>query len=379
MRFIFVGDIAFGDHPKTVGFGFYSRYRNGIPPLKASSLFPENLQPDVVFGNFEFPVGDPVTAGCSIEKTSCRGLDSYIPFLQDVGFTILNVANNHMYQHGPGCFSLTVDKLRSAGMQVCGIPDDFEPSGRIESGRERAVVLGWSARPRQHFNAKPPYNELHEPACYDRIKEARHRSATVCVSLHWGEEFIPLPAERERAVARRMIDHGASLVIGHHPHVLREIEEYKDGLIAYSLGNFIGDMTWNSAARRTGCLFVETSGKGTVKGWKLFPALIGSDYFPMYEVGDSASEIVKELQKQYKTLRKLSSISGYRTASEIYMLMNQFLTLLFVWKNRKKYGPGIMREMIARGIASRFSKNRTVSPTRKEGKAVRVGMGGVGE
>ena len=63
----------------------------------------------------------------------------------------------------------------------------------------------------------------------------------VVVSMHWGEEYQPEPDLLTVELAREMIDAGADIIFGHHPHVLQPVERYKDGLIFYSLGNFIFD------------------------------------------------------------------------------------------------------------------------------------------
>lgn len=75
----------------------------------------------------------------------------------------------------------------------------------------------------------------------------RHRVAVdlLVVSLHWGIEYFHLPSPDQISTARSLIDSGADLVVGHHPHVLQGIERYRDGLIAYSLGNFVfADIEW---------------------------------------------------------------------------------------------------------------------------------------
>jgi hypothetical protein len=68
-------------------------------------------------------------------------------------------------------------------------------------------------------------------------KAAKHD--LVVVLLHWGKEYADDPGGWRRVLARRLIDAGAHLVIGHHPHVLQGIERHRGGLIAYSLGNFL--------------------------------------------------------------------------------------------------------------------------------------------
>ncbi len=58
------------------------------------------------------------------------------------------------------------------------------------------------------------------------------------VSFHWGSELMTTPKDYQRELARLAIDHGAQVVLGHHPHVLQGVEHYRGGIIYYSLGNF---------------------------------------------------------------------------------------------------------------------------------------------
>ena len=74
MRCIFVGDVALGDHPKSVGFGFYSRYRNGSPAAKAGALLPPGWEHDILFGNLEFSLGTENPAEVHPSRRNCRGI-----------------------------------------------------------------------------------------------------------------------------------------------------------------------------------------------------------------------------------------------------------------------------------------------------------------
>jgi poly-gamma-glutamate synthesis protein (capsule biosynthesis protein) len=84
------------------------------------------------------------------------------------------------------------------------------------------------------------------------IAAAREVADSVIVSLHWGEEHRRFPREKDRAIARSLIDAGADAILGHHPHILQGAEFYRGAPILYSLGNFIFDMvspkTYESAA-----------------------------------------------------------------------------------------------------------------------------------
>jgi len=74
------------------------------------------------------------------------------------------------------------------------------------------------------------------------------------VYAHWGEELKTEPRDIEKKLAREYIDAGADIVVGSHPHVLQGFEYYEGGWIAYSLGNFIFNVTESTGTRDTGVL-----------------------------------------------------------------------------------------------------------------------------
>lgn len=351
MKFIFTGDIALGDHPKTVGFGFFSRYKFGVPIDKILKIFPDDLKADIKFGNLEFVLGKSDLSDVNIIKC-CKGTLDFAPFLKSAGFNMINVANNHIYQYGIDYFNQTVKAAHEYGIATCGTPDDFKGSNGFRVGNECVCFLGWSDRPRQYSSEVPPYNELSIPECYSYVKEISLQFDIVCVSLHWGEEFIQVPSNREREVARKFIDQGAKIVIGHHPHVIREIEEYNGGLIAYSLGNFISDMLWDNKTRQSACLFVETE-QGKMKNWNLIPAIISEDYFPKYLNADVGRNFNIEFVSIQKKLNKLLLKYDYNHMAKKALRRHQFLTIIHFIKNLRKYQSGFAWETILNAFKDR--------------------------
>jgi poly-gamma-glutamate synthesis protein (capsule biosynthesis protein) len=77
------------------------------------------------------------------------------------------------------------------------------------------------------------------------IKNAKNRSDLVVVSFHFGDEYKTFPTQEQKTIAHLAIDSGADLVVGHHPHVIEPVEEYKGKYIAYSLGNFVFDQNFS--------------------------------------------------------------------------------------------------------------------------------------
>jgi gamma-polyglutamate biosynthesis protein CapA len=359
MRIGFVGDIALGDHPKTVGFGFGSRYARGIPDPLAARLRPPGPAPDLMFGNLEFPlVGD--AGGAALAERQCRGAGEYASFLALAGIHALNVATNHTYQHGPSGFHDTVQILRAAGIHAVGTPADFTDAGVLHVRRQRVALLGWCDRPRQYTQDPPPYNEFSERA-YSQIAEARLRADIVVASIHWGDEFVLVPSDRERAIARAMIDAGAAIVVGHHPHVVREVERYRQGVIAYSLGNFIGDMVWDPRTRLSAWL-AATVEQGAVAA-ELTPAVIDGDYFPRPLTVRERERLLPTITAAGRNHRSRVLANGYGAVAEAERRRHVRRTAWMMLRNFGRYPSGLAVEIVGGAAAHRL---RRLLPGRSE-------------
>lgn len=351
MRLAFVGDVALGNHPKAPGFGFFARYQNGIPPEMSNRILPPGISTDLLFGNLEFALNSDTEQ--NDPDICCLGVASYLPFLRQAGFTVFNVANNHSWQHGAELFQGTVNLLKNSGIKVVGVPEDFDPAGFLRIKGRTIAFLGCSARPRQGFNETPDYNEFDKGSFFDKIHDARNKADLVCVSIHWGEEFLLIPHPDERTIAHAMIDAGAGVVVGHHPHVLREVESYNNGVIAYSLGNFIGDMLWNPLTRETGCMVVETDGSRIHSGL-FFPASIDKDFFPRYLSETASQEFLKsQVQRHISLNQDLESFSYDRLARKA-LRQHQWLTIFFLMKNLFRYRVGTLGSILFHAICDRL-------------------------
>lgn len=355
MRLTFVGDLALGDHPKAVGFGFRSRYANGIPARYASRLLPPGASTDFLFGNLEFSLGLEQVESHELARVQCRGLSEYANFLAAAGMSALNVANNHSTQAGRSAFEHTARLLRQSGIHVVGTPADFADEGVIAVCGTRIALLGWSDRPRQYAPDAPAYNEFTDVA-YEQIAAARRRADVVVASIHWGEEFILVPSDRERQIARAMVDAGATLVIGHHPHVVREVEQYRNAVIAYSLGNFICDMTWNDRTRFTAWLQVEIE-NGLVCSWSLVPSIIEDDYFPAPPPLDRGwQERLRALIRAREAEAASVSHAGYEAAAARQGRRHATRTGLMMLRNLPRYERRIALEMFGGALSHRIRR-----------------------
>jgi poly-gamma-glutamate synthesis protein (capsule biosynthesis protein) len=189
---------------------------------------------DLTIGNLE----GPLLTGCAIDETSRRFCADprAVEGLAWAGFDALSLANNHARDFGEAGFEETAALLGEAGIAAFygGQPAQIGVRGL------RVGVLGFD-----DVSARLDDAQI--------IRAARQAAAQVDVLLavlHWGEEYKPEPDARQQALGRALIDAGAHVVIGAHPHWVQPVEEYHGGLIFYSLGNFVFDQTWSYDTQR---------------------------------------------------------------------------------------------------------------------------------
>ena len=280
--FAAVGDIMLGDSSVSVGFGVHSTY-----PRNADAAFAhvrDRLRRhEIVVGNLECPLTRTGIGVNRFRADQMRGDPEYADDLRRAGFTALSVANNHALQHGRDAFDHTVASLAAAGIASVGLAGDdgwcAKPVVQVTRAGRRIGILGYSWRPQQYGTGAPPYAT---GSVDDVVRDvARLAPATddVVVSLHWGEEFVAQPSSEEVANARRIIDAGARILVGHHPHVRRAVERYNDGLICYSLGNFVTDMTWQPALREGLMMSCQLDG-GAPRAVTVARTRVGARYAP---------------------------------------------------------------------------------------------------
>lgn len=242
-----------GDSSITVGYGFRSHYGDADIYPALQELEHAFSGADLVIGNLEvmLPSGsfDPHDRG----RSQMRGHPQYATALRRVGFDVVNVANNHADQHGTEAFFSTVATLEKAGIRCCGIRGEERGWSSVPvklSRQAREVgILGYSLRPPQYGQPRPPYAQGSVEDLFDDVHRLAGEVDQVVVCLHWGEEFVLDPSDEEVQIGRALVDAGAAAVLGHHPHVVRPLEIWKDGVIAYSLGNTVSDMVWQPSLR----------------------------------------------------------------------------------------------------------------------------------
>jgi len=176
-----------------------------------------------------------------------RGPKEAVPLLKR-HFSAVCLANNHTGDFGKGAFARQLTMFDDAGLPHFGGGRNRHDARRpliLERNGVRVALLGYDGFPPRSFAAgddRPGVAWLVESDVVADIRAAREQRADIVVPfLHWGREGTPEPKQSQRELARRLIDAGASAVIGAHPHVTQTIDVYKGRPIVYSLGNFVFD------------------------------------------------------------------------------------------------------------------------------------------
>lgn len=204
---------------------------------------------DIVFANLEGTASDQ---GRDVGSLYSFRMDpSVIPALKGAGFSILSVANNHVGDWGKAAYADTLERLTENEIEYTGggTRAKAEEPVIIEKYGIKIGFLGFTDVGPDWMEATSdvPGVLLASDPNYDQIiKNASTKVDFLVVSFHWGEEYKKTHNTRQEELAHRAIDAGAKIIIGHHPHVMEDTEVYKNGFIAYSLGNFIFDQRFST-------------------------------------------------------------------------------------------------------------------------------------
>lgn len=231
------------------------------------------------------------------------------------GIDLVSLANNHILDYNEDALLETIAFLKEQKIGSVGAGKNWQeataPLWRTVAGQKVAFFaatemadLFFSYSYRRSFRAtekSPGVAALELPWLEAAIRQVRSQADLVVVSLHWGIENSSYITPQQRTLARALIDAGADLILGHHPHVLQGLEFYKGRLIAYSLANCIFDQ--NDEANKEGMLLtLQYSGSKLQRVWAL-PTY-------MYEKGQARLATEERGEKIRSRLIKLSEALG---------------------------------------------------------------------
>jgi len=214
---------------------------------------------DFGFVNLETPVAPQHSRGT--KEFMFDAPIALVDALKASGVKIVSSANNHMMDQGWAGFAETREHLRERGMLFAGTGDTAQQSWQPVITEANGIKVGWLGMTRwlngnrnpdkddqPHVNFFPYPGEAgdapgqDEAGVLDVVKKARSQCDFLVVSIHWGTEYATAPRPEDVEMAHKMLDAGASVIVGHHPHVLQPVETYKtadgrDTVIFYSLAH----------------------------------------------------------------------------------------------------------------------------------------------
>lgn len=228
-----------------------------------------------------------------------KGPKEYVNILTSSSIEGVTVSNNHIYDYGEQGFKDTIDTLRENNLDYCG--EGYKILKEIKGIKIGFLgYQGW-------IDSEELKNTIRED-----IKELRDNGAKIVIPyFHWGEEKAFEPNETQMNLARYSIDSGADMVLGSHSHVIGTLENYKEKLIAYSLGNFSFGGNFNPSDKRTFILqskFDFENDEIVKIQHKIIPALISSveyknDYVPTVANEQMKEEIISTLNELSPTIK----------------------------------------------------------------------------
>lgn len=279
-QLLFAGDVYLSDHVLEA----YDA-AGDISGILSAGYRNEIAAADFFMVNEEFPFSSRGRAAEDKQYTFRIPTDR-VHILKEINPSMVTLANNHALDFGQEALEDTMEVLKAAGIGYTGAGEDLAAAGtptETDIRGHRIAVIGasrvlpaadWAAGGRHAglFSAYDP------AALLSLIKKEKEKGCFTIVYMHWGTERAEKPNEVQTALGRQLIDAGADLVTGAHPHVLQGIEYYKGKPIVYSLGNFIFG--------------------SSIPGTALLSVSLGEDNAPVLRLipGKSAAGYTEELQ-----------------------------------------------------------------------------------
>ncbi len=255
-----------------------------------------------------------------------------------LGFDVVNIANNHMLDHGEAGYRNTLDYFNTLPFTTIGGIKGSDNGVRIvEKGGVKIAFLSYTTLVNwAHVNSLSAGSDLSVPYAEDGaiksgIAAARAMADFVCVSMHWGDEDAYQPNAEQKRLAQVIASAGADVIVGMHSHTIQPIEwiEGEGGhktLVTYSLGNFISTMHYsqNMAGYMLSLDFVVTpEGEKRVENVKAIPTVchysLSRDSLQIYLMKDYSEALASKHGSTLQNAFSYSILKGYTNSISEYI------------------------------------------------------------
>jgi len=203
--------------------------RNGANPFTYVSNQTFFKEADIVIANLEGPITE--SGNCQKKAYSFKFPSRTAELLSNSGVDLVNLSNNHSFD----CFGQGVSDTRKNL--------DLFKVGYFGGGTllESYLIQEVKGKKIAYIGIDETIPTVSIPSFYPLISKLKSENDYVVVHIHWGTEYSKIATALQQEIGHRLIDSGADVIFGHHPHVIEPVEVYKNKVIFYSLGNFIFD------------------------------------------------------------------------------------------------------------------------------------------
>ncbi len=251
----FAGDVCFHED------GYVMDYYDTVNDLE-KCISPEILQimkeSDVFCLNHEYTIGESGTA-TTAKRYTFQAKPERMDLLTEMGVDLVTLANNHVYDYGPDALHETCDLLDKANIDYIGGGHDIEDAKRAAYYEINGLKIGIVAASNAEVHRYTPQATESSPGillAYDMteylevVREASQNCDYLIAYMHWGTESSNYLNEQQQSEGRQLLEAGADIVVGGHPHVLQGMEFVDGKPLVYSLGDF----WFNKETKPTGLL-----------------------------------------------------------------------------------------------------------------------------
>lgn len=308
---------------------------------------------DLVLGNLEctLPGGKQVPTEPRVLTTP-----EQLQGLRDSGISAVTLGNNHAFDAGNDGFQKLCTQLNDNNIAWFGAglnqAKAIEPL--VLNIKDLRIALlaavdqssGMSRFAEKNSSGVAPLNT----ACLcQQIKNLRTKVDHIIVTPHWGEERFRFPSPRQIEQAHAFIEAGATMVLGHHPHVLQGLEFHGQAPIAYSLGNFLanevywenGDtLTWNRF-ERTGCILLVELNRSAIHNIQQIPVFDDGSTIAI----DTTGRGERYLQRANDYLKNGITAANYRRESFRVQALLPILSQLR-WEKLRRVRPSHLQKAV---------------------------------
>lgn len=297
VSFLFAGDVLLDDS-YTPMYTLKQR-ENGILDCFSEDTLEMMQDADVFMLNNEFPYtteGEPLPN----KEYTFRANPENVSLLDQIGVDIVSLANNHAYDYGEISLLDSLDTLNTDEMAYVGAGHDLEEASQpvVFQNDEMSVSIIAATQIERLDNPDTKGATEDAPGVFrcwqsndllEAVKQSKAAGNYTIVYIHWGTESTSEVDSYQEELAQQLVENGADLIMGDHPHVLQSITQIDGVPIIYSLGNY-----WFNSSTCETCLIKVTLKDGKLESYQFIPA-IQSDCYTKILSGEEQDEAIQNM------------------------------------------------------------------------------------